>query len=296
MPTSYDTVPASLGLVAWRCCRRRAAADVTVIAGATLIDGRGGAPVKDAVVVVDGGKFVGAGARGSVDVPAGARTIDAKGKFIIPGLMDANVHLVLGSSIEFIVRHEGRYDQLIEEAAQISLKNGLTTVFDSWGPTQPLLDVRERINSGKIPGARIFIAGNIVGFSGPFGRDFNVAAETTATSPLVRRINRLWEENTGPDLLWMTPEQVGVEIRKLHRPRDRLHEVRRQRSSRGKLPAVLARGAEGHRRRVPQGRHHRPDAHDVGREPPPGARRRRRHAAARIGHRPDADSRRHASS
>ncbi len=191
---------------------RLAAADVTALTGATLIDGNGGPAVKDAVIVIDGRKIAAVGPRGSVTIPAGAREVNVAGKYIIPGLMDANVHLVLGSSIEFIVRYEGRYEDLIEEAAQISLKNGLTTVFDSWGPLQPLINVRNRINKGETPGSRTFIAGNIVGFSGPFGRDFNAAAETTATKPLVRRINRIWEENTGPDLMWDTPEQVRREI------------------------------------------------------------------------------------
>jgi imidazolonepropionase-like amidohydrolase len=187
---------------------------VTVIAAGTVIDGTGREPLTDATIVIEGSRLAEIGPRGTVTVPAGARTIDARGKFIVPGLMDANVHLVLGSSIEFIVRHEGRYDQLIEEAAQVTLSNGLTTVFDSWGPLQPLLDVRDRINRREVPGSRMFAAGNIIGFSGPFGRDFNGDAEGTATKALVSRINRIWEENTGPDLLWMTPDQVRFEVRK----------------------------------------------------------------------------------
>src|SRR3954447_22154389 len=107
-----------------------AAGPVTALVGATLIDGTGSAPVKDAVVVVEGAKIVAAGPRGRVSIPAGARQLNVAGKYVIPGLMDANVHLVLGTSIEFIVRYEGRYEELIEEAAQIGLKNGLTTVFD----------------------------------------------------------------------------------------------------------------------------------------------------------------------
>jgi imidazolonepropionase-like amidohydrolase len=204
-----------LALVVLLGCHGLAAAQpVTAIIGATVIDGTGAAPVRDGVVVIEGRKITAVGPRGRVTIPTGAREVNVAGKYVIPGMMDANVHLVLGSSIEFIVRYEGRYEDLIEEAAQVSLKNGLTTVFDSWGPLQPLIHVRDRINRGEIVGARTFIAGNIVGFSGPFGRDFNVAAETTATKPLVRRINRIWEENTGPDLLWSTPEQVRREIRR----------------------------------------------------------------------------------
>jgi imidazolonepropionase-like amidohydrolase len=194
--------------------RMAAAEPLTVLAGATLIDGSGAAAIRDAVVVIDGRTIAAAGRRGRVTIPAGAREVNVAGKYIIPGMMDANVHLVLGTSIEFIVRYEERYEDLIEEAAQVTLKNGVTTVFDSWGPLQPLINVRNRINEGEIPGSRTYIAGNIVGFSGPFGRDFNAVAEATATRALVRRINRLWEENTGPDLMWDTPDQVRREIKR----------------------------------------------------------------------------------
>jgi imidazolonepropionase-like amidohydrolase len=190
------------------------AAEKLAIVGATLIDGTGSPAVPDAVVVVDGTKIVAVGPRARVAIPSDARQIDASGKYVIPGLMDANVHLVLGSSIEFIVRHEGRYEDLIEEAAQVTLKNGLTTVFDSWGPLQPLLNVRDRIRRGEAVGSRMFVAGNIVGLGGPFSRDFNSAAETTASKVLVKRINAIWEENVGPPLMSMTPEQVRLEIRK----------------------------------------------------------------------------------
>src|SRR5882672_1948567 len=201
-------------LAACGALRLHAAGPSIAITGATLIDGTGAQPIRDAVIVVSDGRIAAAGKRSAVAIPPDAKTVDAAGKFVIPGLMDANVHLVLGSSIEFIVRYEGRYEDLVEEAAQVTLKNGLTTVFDSWGPLQPLLNVRDRIRRGETIGSRMFVAGNIVGFSGPFGRDFNAAAETTASKALVKRINPIWEENVGQALIYMTPEQVRVEIRK----------------------------------------------------------------------------------
>jgi imidazolonepropionase-like amidohydrolase len=196
-------------------CPPGLAADARLaITGATVIDGTGASPVTDAVVFIEDGKIAAVGPRAGVTIPPGTREIDGAGKYVIPGLMDANVHLVLGSAIEFIVRYEGRYEDLVEEAAQVTLKNGLTTVFDSWGPLQPLLNVRDRIRRGETIGSRMFVAGNIVGFSGPFGRDFNGAAEMTASKALVKRINPIWEENVGQALIYMTPEQVRVEIRK----------------------------------------------------------------------------------
>jgi len=184
------------------------------VVGATLIDGTGTPAVKDAVVVIEGKTIAAVGPRASVQIPPGATIVNAAGKFIIPGLMDANVHLILNSSIEFLARYEGHFEDLIEEAAQVTLRQGLTTVFDSWGPLQPLLNVREKIKRGDAIGSRMFVAGNIVGFSGPFGRDFNGAGGATASKPFVKRINQVWEENTGPQLMWLTPEQLRPEIQK----------------------------------------------------------------------------------
>jgi imidazolonepropionase-like amidohydrolase len=64
-----------------------------VIAGATLIDGRGGSPVNDAVVIVRDEKIVAAGARAAVTIPKGAAIIEAKGLTLLPGLIDAHFHL-----------------------------------------------------------------------------------------------------------------------------------------------------------------------------------------------------------
>ena len=190
------------------------AQEVTVVTGGTLIDGTGAAPVSDAVIIVEGSKIVAVGPRGTVRIPPGAREMNIAGKFVIPGLMDANVHLVLNMTIEFHARYEDHYEDLIEEAAQVALRNGVTTVFDSWGPLQPLLNVRDRIRGGEVVGSRMFVAGNIVGLSGPLGRDFNPNAETLATREFVKRINQIYEENVGPSLLFRTPEEVRTEIRK----------------------------------------------------------------------------------
>ncbi len=67
---------------------------VTAFLGATLIDGTGGAPVGDAVVLVDGTDITATGARADIAVPAGARIVDVAGKWLVPGLIDAHVHFM----------------------------------------------------------------------------------------------------------------------------------------------------------------------------------------------------------
>lgn len=66
---------------------------IVAITGATMIDGRGGPPVPDAVVVIKGDRIAAAGAGGAVEIPAGAETIDGRGLTVMPGLVDVHWHL-----------------------------------------------------------------------------------------------------------------------------------------------------------------------------------------------------------
>lgn len=71
---------------------KSAAPATLAITGATLVDGTGAAPVPDAAVVVRGDRIVAAGPRAKVKIPRGAQRLDARGKWLIPGLIDAHVH------------------------------------------------------------------------------------------------------------------------------------------------------------------------------------------------------------
>ena len=62
-----------------------------VIEGGTLIDGNGGAPVADSVVIIEGNKITAVSKKGQATYPAGAQVIKADGKFVLPGLIDAQV-------------------------------------------------------------------------------------------------------------------------------------------------------------------------------------------------------------
>src|SRR5258708_7141763 len=62
-----------------------------VIEGGTLIDGNGGAPVPDSVLIIQGNKITLVSRKGQAVYPAGAQVIKADGKFVLPGLIDAQV-------------------------------------------------------------------------------------------------------------------------------------------------------------------------------------------------------------
>jgi imidazolonepropionase-like amidohydrolase len=193
-------------------CALPAVGQMRAFTGATIIDGNGGRPIANGVVLIEGRKIKAVGPVARIAVPADAERIDVSGKYIVPGLMDANVHLVPWPSwtyIEFLARYENNFQAIAAEAAQIALKHGFTSVFDSMGPAIPEMVVRDRINRGEIEGSRIFVAGDIVGFRAVFTTPESIAS---ASKAFQARINAQFELNGGPDLAWMTPQQVHDEM------------------------------------------------------------------------------------
>jgi len=80
---------------------------VTAIFGGRLIDGRGGIPIEDAVVVVRGAKIIAAGSAAEIAIPAGASSVDAHGMSVLPGLIDSHFHsrLNLVTPVTYELQH-----------------------------------------------------------------------------------------------------------------------------------------------------------------------------------------------
>jgi imidazolonepropionase-like amidohydrolase len=185
--------------------------NVVALVGATLIDGNGGAPVRDVTIIVRGKRITEIGTRANVTVPRGARVIDAAGKFATPGFIDTNVHISLYNNGESMVRYEERFTELVIETAQLVLKHGITTVRDSYGALLPLIAVRDSINRGQLIGPRILVAGNIVGWGGPKSPLFSNASPTTYFDELMMDFIT---QGSGEELIDMPPDQLRVAINK----------------------------------------------------------------------------------
>lgn len=111
------------------------------ITGATLIDGRGGAPLANATIVVRDGKIDCI----NCPVPAGVDVVDARGMFVTPGLIDAHVHFSQtgwadGRPDSLDLRAEHPYEQVVatlekdpERFASSYVCSGVTGVFDVGG-------------------------------------------------------------------------------------------------------------------------------------------------------------------
>jgi imidazolonepropionase-like amidohydrolase len=183
---------------------------MVVLKGATIIDGTGAQPIEGSIAITNG-LITAIGATREVRT-RGAKVIDVSGKYIVPGLMDANVHLFYAPSPDVLYGYDGHYDELILEAAQVALKSGVTTVFDTWGPREYLVKVRDAINAGGRTGSRIFLAGNIVGFGSPTSNDFLPPLRTILPKVDTDRFDAIWEQGVGSDLLWKTPQQVRERV------------------------------------------------------------------------------------
>jgi imidazolonepropionase-like amidohydrolase len=175
---------------------------------ATVIDGTGREPVKDGAIVIRDGKIASVGSARTVDIPKDAVILDERGRFVVPGLMDANVHLTGNDDLESLIRFEHQYDRIALEAAQVTLKSGVTTVFDTAGAFDAVITARDRINRHEVVGSRIYFGGHIIGFGGPLSSDHTAAPLTSLTRSFIDRVNNRWVQGVGPELSWMGPDDV----------------------------------------------------------------------------------------
>jgi imidazolonepropionase-like amidohydrolase len=187
---------------------------VLLITGATIHDAVSEKPRQGHSIWIENGRIRAIGPSAEIGRPDGVQVIEARGKFVIPGLMNANVHLMGGClSAGNALRYFDRFEELMLEAAQVALKAGLTTVFDTTGMRKPLQAVRDRIARGEAVGTRVFCAGWVVGLDGLFSLDFSPRAHAILSAALVERLNAMCSENVGPALSWMSADQVALEVR-----------------------------------------------------------------------------------
>ena len=132
------------------------------IRGATLIDGNGGIPIPNSTVIVDGGYIQAVGA--DLPAPKNAKIIDASGKTLLPGLIDAHVHLYMGEH-DVCIPGAGLPLGLADhpcmrvlkslEYATHTLMAGFTTVRDAGDLADNTIQLRNAINQGIVSGPRI---------------------------------------------------------------------------------------------------------------------------------------------
>lgn len=141
---------------------------------ATLIDGRGGQPLEHAALIIKGDTIENVGLETEM-MPffEDAQVIDARGGTILPGLINAHVHLTSDGLADIGAQITG--DSLPVAAlrasrnARVSLEAGITTVRDCGAKDGVVIGLAQAIEEGIVPGSRIVACGRVVCMTGGHG-------------------------------------------------------------------------------------------------------------------------------
>ena len=149
-----------------------AGSGTVVLRAARLIDGTGAAPVQDAVVVVTDDRITAVGRRGSVAEPAGARVVDLGDATLLPGFIDAHVHII-GRTLGDPAGNDAAVRDLPATGAILGVENarrtlmaGFTTVRNAGSDAFADVALRDAVSQGFVVGPRILASGHALGITG----------------------------------------------------------------------------------------------------------------------------------
>ncbi len=136
---------------------------ITALVGGTLIDGYGGRPIHNSVILIEGERIKAVGHQGNLPVPADAEVISTEGMSVLPGLWDMHVHLMINGHSDY-PHWDSTYlnlfaDVIMPASAHQLLLAGITSARDLGAPLEASIAVRERIRKGEIPGPTMYVSG-----------------------------------------------------------------------------------------------------------------------------------------
>jgi imidazolonepropionase-like amidohydrolase len=136
------------------------------LVGGTLIDGYGGAPLANSVILVEGERITGVGQMGQLAVPPGYTVVSTEGMSVLPGLWEMHAHLMLAGHGNY-GHWDAIYPPLLEKTiipatARQLLMAGVTSVRDLGAPLDPIMAVKRRIDAGELLGATIYPSGPFI--------------------------------------------------------------------------------------------------------------------------------------
>jgi len=178
-------------------CATPQTARLIIIDHATIIDGNGGPPIANGAIVIQGERIQQIGPRGTIKPSPGTTLIDATGKFVIPGLIDAHIHFDQSGDIftrpdAVDLRSIRSYaDELAWTKSRLSetlmryLASGVTSVVDMGGPlwTFEIRDLSTKTDLSP----RVAVAGPLIATSGEQAFSEDDPALFVATTPEMAR-------------------------------------------------------------------------------------------------------------
>jgi imidazolonepropionase-like amidohydrolase len=145
-----------------------ASSRVSALVGGTLIDGNGGPPLRNSVILIEGERIKAIGQVGTLAVPAGAEVVSTEGMSVLPGLWDMHVHLMINGHADYphwdrtYVPKPVLKDVIMPASAHQLLLAGVTSARDLGAPLEASIAVRDAVNAGKIPGPTLYVSGPFI--------------------------------------------------------------------------------------------------------------------------------------
>ena len=185
-------------------------AESTVLTNVTVIDGTGAAPAPNSAIVMTDGKIAYVGPMSGLKAPAGAKTVNLSGKFVMPGIIDSHVHVGM--------MKDATQDEKFEtpENVQADLKQyaayGVTAVEVLGTDKDFVLDLRNQQRKSRPSMARLFSAGRGAVMKGGYGGLVGVTNPISTPEEARKLVDE--QAAKGVDLikLWMDDERKTIPV------------------------------------------------------------------------------------
>ena len=217
--------------------------EVKVIRAGQLLDVTNGRMLSDQLIIVRNNVIEAVGDANRINIPSGAIEIDLSNSTILPGLIDAHVHLTSDASVngyDSLSRSSIRNALYGTYSAGLTLRSGFTTVRNVGAVAYGDVALRDSIVDGEVAGPRMIVAGQSLGITGghcdnnllPAEYDFNaggVADGPWAVRQKVRENNKysadlikfcatggVMSKGTNPGAQQFTPEEMNASVDEAH--------------------------------------------------------------------------------
>jgi len=186
-------------------------AESTVLTNVTVIDGTGAAAKPNSAIVMTDGKIAYVGPMAGLKAPAGAKTVDLSGKFVMPGIIDSHVHVGMMKDVTQDEKFE------TPENVQADLKQyaayGVTAVEVLGTDKDFVLEMRNQQRKGRPTMARLFSAGRGAVMKGGYGGLVGVTNPISTPEEARKLVDE--QAAKGVDLikLWMDDERKTIPVK-----------------------------------------------------------------------------------
>ena len=193
------------------------------LVGGSLLDGRGGKPIRESVILIRQKRIEVVGTVESTPVPADYRRISTEGMTVLPGLWDMHTHLQYSAHADLGAwnsRYLSQMEAVIMPAiASQLLMAGITSARDAMAPLDPVLRVRERIARGDLPGPTMYVAGALLEHKAPAGAD-SFRWSVSGVEDARAKVDRLVDKGVNVIKLLcvadMTQEEANAVVQQAH--------------------------------------------------------------------------------